>query len=127
MMRDRCGREGERGSGTVLGLAAIAVVLILFASGAWIGSAIIARHRAQAAADLGALAGADHLRGGRPIVDSRGPCRAAAAVVRGNGAEVRSCQVRGTTITVTVSVPAGLPGLGSARGMAKAGVVAPRG
>ncbi|WP_234790556.1 Rv3654c family TadE-like protein, partial [Mycobacteroides abscessus] len=64
----------------------IAVLLALTAGGAAVGSAVVARHRAQAAADLSALAGAQHaLYGVTPA------CGEAGTVARRMGAVVASC------------------------------------
>src|SRR5262245_20746639 len=62
--RRRRGRTGfrmtrsDRGAASVWVLAAGLVLVLAGGFGAAIGSATVARHRAQAAADLGALAGA---------------------------------------------------------------------
>jgi secretion/DNA translocation related TadE-like protein len=118
-------RDPERGAGTVLILGVVGTVLILAVGIAALGSAQNARGAAQAAADLGALAGAAALR------DGFDPCGTAAAAVVRNGAEVASCEVRegGVVRVVTTRMPAGVAGafggtLGPARASARAG---PRG
>lgn len=65
--------------------------------------AVVATHRkAQAAADLAALAGATDLQVGRD------PCAAAARIAVANGAEVRRCSVLGDEVAVSVIIA--LPG-----------------
>lgn len=88
-------REGERGSASVwvlgVGLAVVAVGVF----GASIGAAVVARHKAQAAADLGALAAAVHALEGREAA-----CAEAAAIITANGGRMVSCQVDGLEATV---------------------------
>ena len=52
---------GERGSASVVAAAMIVALVAITAGSAHIGAAVIARHRAQAAADLAALAAAAYL------------------------------------------------------------------
>ena len=115
-------RDPERGAGTVLILGIVGVVLLLAGGIAALGAAQNARGAAQAAADLGALAGATALR------DGFDPCGMAAAAVVRNGAEAASCEVLGGGVvrvvaTRTVVGPGGeLSGaLGPARASARAG------
>ncbi|WP_343077916.1 Rv3654c family TadE-like protein [Kineococcus aurantiacus] len=83
-------------------------------------SAVVARHRAEAVADLAALAAAD-------VVVGRAagqPCARAAALARGQGADLLACAVAADgSVVVTAAVrPAGLAGrLGPARASARAG------
>jgi secretion/DNA translocation related TadE-like protein len=86
------------------------------------GAAVVARHRATAAADLAALAGAVRALQGADA------CGTAADVARGNAAELTSCEVRdGGVVEVAVSVPVRLGRLGvfPATARARAGPVAP--
>lgn len=109
----------QSGSATVLVLAALALVAVLATTLAGLGAAVVARHRAQAAADLSALAAADALLGRSP----RLPCPAAARVAAAQGARVVSCVLSGATVSVIATVsPAGAAaGLGEAVGRARAG------
>ena len=68
-------RRSERGSATVLALAALCVLVVVLVAGLALGSAVVATHRARAAADLAALAAAQALQRG---VD---PSRASASGV----------------------------------------------
>lgn len=112
----------ERGSATILALAAVLVALVLATAGAAMGSAVVARHQAAAAADLGALAAADVLLA-RAAGD---PCVAAGVVVRAQGAVLKSCAVVGADAVVRTSVrPQGrVAALGSAVASARAGPAA---
>lgn len=96
-MRD-ARRRTEHGAAVVLvlGLVALLVTVACVAGGV---VALLATHRkAQAAADLAALAGAHDLRAGRD------PCRGVVSIAGANGAEVRECQVEGEEIRVQVFV-----------------------
>lgn len=108
----------ERGSSSVYVLAAGAVVLLAGTAAAAVGSAMVARHRAEAAADLGALAAASSATLGA------GPaCSVATDVVRANGARLVGCRLIGADALVTVTVvPAGpAAAWGQARAAARAG------
>lgn len=118
------GRRGsDRGSAAVWVLACSAVVLAVGAVVVVRTLAVLARHRAEAAADLAALAAAGRIGVGGD------PCTAARAVAAANGATVRSCAVwldpsgRSGTVRVRVSVRADLPvvGLRAADARARAG------
>lgn len=80
----------------------------------------MARHRANAAADLAALAAAQVLLDG-----TADPCAEAQQKVNANGAELTSCTVDGENVTVTVSVAVNLGrwGLGHAKAAARAGPI----
>ncbi|GBE67409.1 hypothetical protein MFM001_38710 [Mycobacterium sp. MFM001] len=84
--------------------------------GAYLGSAVVARHRAQAAADLAALAAAARLPAGADTA-----CGRAAAVARAMRVDDIDCTVRGLDAVVSVRVAVPLRGWGSARAAARAG------
>ncbi|PUB24011.1 secretion/DNA translocation related TadE-like protein [Promicromonospora sp. AC04] len=110
-------RDPERGAGTVLVLGIVAATLLLALGIAALGTAQNVRGATQAAADLGALAGATALR------DGFDPCGTAGAVVARNGAEIASCEVLGGGVVRVVATRAAAgPGgeLGSALGQARA-------
>lgn len=112
----RC--DPERGAGTVLVLGIVAVVLLLALGIAALGAAQNIRGTAQAAADLGALAGATALR------DGFDPCGTAGVAVSRNGAEMAACEVLGGGVVQVVATRAASgPGgeLGRARASARAG------
>jgi secretion/DNA translocation related TadE-like protein len=111
---ERC---SERGAGTVLTLGVIAAILVLAFGIAALGAAQNARGAAQAAADLGALAGATALR------DGFDPCGTARTAVARNGAAVATCEELGGGVVRVVATRATGPGgaLGEARASARAG------
>ena len=113
-------RLDDRGSGTVLLLALVAVALVVAAMLGLLASAQLGRGRAQTAADLGALAGAARLLAGQP----GDPCPTVAEVVRRNRASLSSCTDEGggvVTVRVVVRGPAG-----SATASARAGPTSAR-
>lgn len=112
---------GERGSATVVGAGLIMVVLALFAAGVQLGSAVITRHRAEAAADLAALAAAAWAVSGPEVA-----CLTAERVARRMAARLASCELDGWDAVVRVTArPSGLvERLGVANATARAGPVA---
>lgn len=101
---------------------AIAVVFVVVLGGVWLAAATVARHRADSAADLGALAAASHVRAG-----SRVACARAGWVAGRMRAELGRCSVEGWDVSVEVTVrPAGSLGrFGVASARARAGPVPP--
>jgi secretion/DNA translocation related TadE-like protein len=99
----------------------VAVLFAVTAGGVYIGSAVIARHRAQAAADLAALAAAGRLAEGADAA-----CGQAAIVARAMHAAVAHCEVDVLDVVVTVEAPVALGrfGVGPAHAAARAGPVA---
>lgn len=114
----RCRRlnRGEDGAATVLAVAIIAALLCVTAAGAWLGCVVVARHRAQAGADLAALAGAAQVPQGASAA-----CARAAAVARAMGVATAGCRVDGLDVIVEVQVP--VAHAGTARASARAGPV----
>lgn len=81
-------------------------------------SSVVARqHRVDAAADLGALAGADALLGGEDA------CSRAADIAHANGSVLSNCAVRGDEVLVTMRMELDLPfgWLGHVESQARAG------
>lgn len=117
--------QPEEGSGTVLALTIIAVLLVVTVVIAGLIGMVSANRRASAAADLSALAAADAYRG----LTEGDPCAVAADLVERHGAQLESCTFpdRPETVEVTVAVPvAGPMGmLGPARVRARAGAEHP--
>lgn len=91
----------------------VAVLLCVAGAGAYLGAVVVARHRAQAAADLAALAAAARLPAG-----AEAACARATAVAREMRAEEAGCVVDELDVVVTVRVP--VLG-GAARAAARAG------
>lgn len=96
----------------------IAVLLSSTGGGLLLGAAVITRHRAQAVADLAALAGAAGLPAG-----PRHACAQSQRLAARNHAGEITCTVDGLDVVVTVAIP--VPGwrLGHARASARAGPV----
>jgi secretion/DNA translocation related TadE-like protein len=110
----------DSGSGTVLALGLVAVLASLVLVCAALGAAIVARHRAAAAADLAALAAADRSLGRAPGV----PCAVAGEVTQANDARLTGCRVDGdgsVIVRVRVRLPAPWARLGVAEAAARAG------
>nr|WP_102420065.1 Rv3654c family TadE-like protein [Mycobacterium sp. 4858] len=76
----------------------VAVLLCATVAAAWVGAVVVARHRAQAAADLAALAAAGRLAAGPEAA-----CARATAVARAMGTEA-GCAVDDLDVVVTVRV-----------------------
>ena len=98
----------ERGSGTVLVLGIIAVLLAMAVCAGGLIQAQAAAGKARSTADLAALGGATALSS---IVAPGDPCEAASRVARANGAEVTTCSVTGEDVVVEVSVEARVLGV----------------
>jgi secretion/DNA translocation related TadE-like protein len=112
----------DRGSATVLVLGICVVALALMTSTAGLGSALVARHRADSVADLASLAAADVLLGRA----GGAPCDAARRVAGSSGSDdvtVVGCRTAGRVAQVTVVAhPAGWVSLlGAATVSASAG------
>ncbi len=113
----------ERGSATVWMVALAGLLAAVGMAVVLVGAALVGRHRAGAAADLAALAGA-----GRAAVGDPQACAAAARVATANGGMLDGCDVRpGAVVEVRVRVPVRLGPLGVlvATGRARAGPVQP--
>lgn len=112
---------GEGGSATIWAAGASAALCALLAVVIMIAAATVTRHRATAAADLGALGAAASASGG---ADSA--CGKARWVARRMRVTLRRCHVDGARAEVAVSAdPGGVLGMfGSADAHARAGPVA---
>ncbi|HEV7956959.1 MAG: hypothetical protein JWL94_2049 [Microbacteriaceae bacterium] len=96
------GIVADRGAGSILALALVAVILAVLSMLLPLVIVLDAKQRASGAADSAALAAADTavgIRGGFP-------CPVAESVAAANEATVTECQVDGLVVTVRVSVPA---------------------
>jgi secretion/DNA translocation related TadE-like protein len=111
-------RSAERGSATVVMLAVIAAVLTLTVSGLLLSCAVLASHRARAAADLAALAAAGALLQGEP---SAAACQSAEVVATANHGRLQRCLGVGMDVWITIAVPAGMRGFGVATARSRAG------
>jgi secretion/DNA translocation related TadE-like protein len=112
--------DDDRGSGTVVVVGVCLAALVLLTFVGWLGSAVVARHRAAAAADLAALAAADVLVGRA----DGAPCDTARRIaLAGDDVTLTSCRTEGRVAVVTVAVlPSGwVASVGSAVATARAG------
>jgi secretion/DNA translocation related TadE-like protein len=87
---------GDRGSATVWSVGAIALLCVVFGVGLALGQAVVTRHRASGAADLAALAAAEHWAEGRAAA-----CARADRVARAQGAGLVRCAIAGDISDVT--------------------------
>jgi secretion/DNA translocation related TadE-like protein len=112
----RC--RADEGVATVWAAMAVAVMMIVLVASLHLGAAILARHRAESAADLAALAAARQAVRGEAAA-----CREAASVAGAAGGTVTRCLLAGWDALVEVRMPVAvaLPGLDSAVGQAMAG------
>ncbi|MFE9395195.1 Rv3654c family TadE-like protein [Streptomyces flavidovirens] len=118
------GGRSDQGAATVLAVAVVAVLGVVFAGTLAMGQAVVARHRAGGGADLAALAAAGQWMRGEAAACGRAAKVAAAQEVR-----LVRCSVSGEISDVTAEAgtgpysvavraragPAGLPGAGFTR------------
>jgi secretion/DNA translocation related TadE-like protein len=110
----------DDGVATVVVCFCAMALIAVTALSLYLGAAVLARHRAEVAADAGALAGAIVVLDGADAA-----CTAASRVVEANGGELRSCALDGADVLIAVGVEARLGPLGrSATARARAGPVA---
>jgi secretion/DNA translocation related TadE-like protein len=110
----RCWAD-DQGSASLWLLGVALAVLLLAGTVAMAGGLLVARHRARAAADLGALAGAVRAAQGPGVA-----CPAAERIVQANGGRMIGCQLKGLDVVITVDVD-GPAGWGQVRASARAG------
>jgi secretion/DNA translocation related TadE-like protein len=107
----------EYAIGTIAAAAFAAVLYTVVTGGsAYLGAAVVARHRAQAAADLAALAAAARVTAG-----PESACRQANAVARAMRVSAADCVVDDLDVVVTVEVGLAAGRWGTARAAARAG------
>lgn len=106
----------ETGAATVLAAFCIAALIVIVVAGMWLASAVIARHRAQSAADLAALVAAARVPAGEGVA-----CGQADALARAMGATMRQCTLNRLDVIVVVTVAAGGRMGGQAWASARAG------
>ncbi|MFI0354414.1 Rv3654c family TadE-like protein [Actinomadura sp. 9N407] len=117
--------RGDRGAGTVWVVAFMALIWAVGVAAMVVGAARVARHRADAAADLAALAAA-----ARAVEGTEVACRVAAKAVAGSGGYLSGCSVRHGIADVRVTVPLRVPYEASGLEVvsrARAGPVGPEG
>ncbi len=109
-------RSADRGAASVWVVGGIAVLMAVMLGVLWFGTAVVARHQAEGAADLGALAAAATVADGE-----RAACAEARWVVVQMGGVLVSCRLSGWDALVEVAVS--FAPFGSAAGRARAGPV----
>ena len=97
-------RRSDEGSGTMSGVALIAVAAIMLSAVASAGNLLLCLHRAQNAADLASVAAANALYGG-----SADPCYVAERTISGNNATIGSCTIEGEDVLVEAQVGTQVP------------------
>ncbi|RMI29368.1 Rv3654c family TadE-like protein [Nocardia stercoris] len=98
----------ENGGATVTACLALSALLVVTVLVAQVGVAVVARHRAQSAADLGALAAAGALDEGTVVA-----CARARTVTDAAGVRLRSCAAAGWDVLVVVEASVSLGPIGS--------------
>ena len=111
MISRAASRADERGSGTMLMVGVLGVILALGAAATWAAGYVAAAHKARAAADLAALSAAVAIEAGAD------GCPVARRVATDNGSTVSACDRVGDQVDFVVSVEVvrpvrtGVPGL----------------
>ncbi|MFE1596890.1 Rv3654c family TadE-like protein [Nocardia sp. NPDC058705] len=111
---------GDAGGATVFVCVVLAALICFTVVVSQVGAVVVARHRAQTAADLGALAAAVMLAEGSEV-----GCAEASEVARRMGVKARRCAVAQWDVVVDVeaNVTAGVFGMRTVRASARAGPV----
>ncbi|RSD19576.1 Rv3654c family TadE-like protein [Amycolatopsis eburnea] len=112
--------RSDRGAATIWTALAVAALTGVTTLGIWLGAATIARHRAEAAADLAALAAASHAAEG-PVQ----ACERARWVTDRMGVKLLTCRWQRLDALIEVESPTGgLAGLPGPAARARAGPTA---
>jgi secretion/DNA translocation related TadE-like protein len=112
----------DTGAATLWAVGGIAVLCLLTAAVVTYGAVVVTRHRATAAADLAALAGAGYAPYGEPAA-----CDRARWVAAGMRVRVTGCRLAGWDVLVEVSaaLPGELTRFGTVREHSRAGPADP--
>ena len=97
-------RGSDEGSGTISGVALIAVAAIMLGAAASAGNLLLCLHRAQNVADLASVAAANALYSG-----SSDPCSVAERTISGNNVTIGSCTIEGEDVLVEAQVGTQMP------------------
>ncbi|MTD17034.1 hypothetical protein GIS00_24160 [Nakamurella sp. YIM 132087] len=117
--RPRIGRRDQDGGFATIQVCVIAMTLVaVLGLAVHLGAAALTRQRAEAAADLAALAAASWALRGADTA-----CARAAVVAEQNGAAISSCRFEGLDALVETECTVGYPLTGTAHGRARAGPV----
>ena len=90
-------QRGDGGSGTIYALVVLAVLAAIALAASAVGGAVVARHRAMAAADLAALAAADALARSEPD-----RARRAVRIASRHAVDLVGCTTTGLVVDVVV-------------------------
>ncbi|MCZ4562909.1 flp pilus-assembly TadE/G-like family protein [Rhodococcus sp. IEGM 1401] len=105
----------DEGGATVLAALAMSALIVVVVMVMHVGSAVGARHQAQSAADLAALAGAGALD--RGVADA---CETARGLAGRMGTRLRECTIDEWDVIVTVGQPVFLGRFGMSDAIASA-------
>jgi len=94
----------ERGSATLWGVALMGLLMAVAMAFTTIGSARVAQHRVDSAADLSALAAAK-----LALIDPEAACARAAELATRNGAKLTKCEITDDRADVWTTLPLSLP------------------
>jgi secretion/DNA translocation related TadE-like protein len=110
--------DGDEGFATIVAVGLALVVIVLTAAVAAAGTVVAARHRAEAVADMAALAAAQHAVAGQAAA-----CAAARALTDEEHVLLLKCRLDGLDALVTtgMAAPGRLAALGLVHGEARAG------
>lgn len=97
-------RGADEGSGTISGVALIAIAAIMIGAIAMAGDMLMCVHRAQNTADMAATVAADSLRNG-----ASDPCEPASRTAVGHGTQLMSCVIEDEDASVTVRAATKVP------------------
>lgn len=103
---------------TVLAAILISAIATVAVGGIALGSIFVARHQAQSAADLAALAAASRIPAG-----VQAACLQAQSVAASMRTTLQSCELLGLDVSVSVAADTGLRLGGDARATARAGPI----
>lgn len=100
--------RNDEGFSTITGAVVIAALASILIGVLYVGAAVVARHRAQSAADLGALAAAS-----AQLIGDDG-CEAAADLLAGaeGSPRISSCIVDGEDVVLRIAVSVRIGGFG---------------
>ncbi len=108
--------NGDEGSGTVTGVALIAVCAVMLTMLASVGNFVITQSRVRTVADLTALSGATAL-----WLAQGDACSVAGAVAQEQGGQVLRCDSEQEDIIVEISMPTRIPFADEVSSTARAG------
>ena len=108
----------DEGSGTISGVALIAVAAIMLAMVAAAGNLLLCLHRVQNMADLASVAAA------QALYDGADPCAAAERTLSGNEVALESCSTEDEDVIVTATVSTSVPFVPEVSRRSRAGPIA---